>query len=146
METSLYDFASYHTCPLCYNIVLYKENVIKEYGKFILAFNKDPYTPNSMILVSKRHVADLSKMSFVEKFKFSQILSEIQCKLLEHISDSINIGINTGPYAGGSIPSHFHAHIVIRRKDDINFMNLINRFALYRDHHTGEREKILSLF
>jgi ATP adenylyltransferase len=47
-------------------------------------------------------------------------------RMLEHFggTESFNVGWNQGQWSGGSI-AHFHAHVIPRYKNDINFVDII---------------------
>jgi len=136
-----------HQCGLC-NELKNKTNVIKEYDHCFIMFNKYPYIPGHIMVVSKRPVVSLADCTKEEKLEIIEVVSSSQQLIMKGLKiKSTNIGINTGPNSGGSILDHLHIHIVPRNKGDMNFMHTIagstNKYpGLVED----ARKKVIDIF
>ena len=53
---------------------------------------------------------------------FSLVTTGIQVLKAEYKPQGINVGINLGAVAGGSVAQHLHVHVVPRWGGDTNFM------------------------
>jgi len=124
-----------HKCGLC-NEFDSKENVIKEFKHCFVMFNKYPYLPGHVMIVSKRPIVSLADCTKEERIEIIDVLSCSQQLVMNSLDiKSSNIGINTGTDSGGSILDHLHIHIVPRTARDMNFMyttaNTINKYPKY---------------
>ena len=85
-----------------------------------------PYTPGHILVVPFREVADLDGLSPDET---SELWATVTAAtgVLRHVynPDGLNIGLNLGRPAGGSIPEHLHVHVVPRWTGDSNFMSSV---------------------
>lgn len=85
-----------------------------------------PYSNGHCLILPKRHVADISKMSEGETKDMMQLLIETKALLEDALKPhGFNIGFNLGRIAGAGIPKHVHMHIVPRWKGDHNFMPVV---------------------
>ncbi len=85
--------------------------------------NLYPYNNGHVLLVTNRHVNDLSKLNREERNELFDLLEEVKILLEEILSPAgFNIGINLGRAAGAGFPGHLHVHIVPRWMGDVNFM------------------------
>lgn len=88
--------------------------------------NLYPYGNGHCLIVSKRHVADISRLSQEEYGQLMELLRETKDLLQRALEpQGFNVGINLGRIAGAGIPGHVHIHIVPRWKGDYNFMPVI---------------------
>lgn len=82
-----------------------------------------PYTSGHLLVVPYREVADLDQLTAEETTELWSMATTatgvIRAALYPH---GINIGLNLGRPAGGSIPEHLHVHVVPRWTGDSNFM------------------------
>ncbi len=92
----------------------------------IVVMNKYPYNPGHVLILPRRHVADLQDLSPEEN---SAVFAMVQTsvKILSEATKpaGFNIGANLGSTAGAGIPEHLHVHIVPRWNGDTNFFPLI---------------------
>jgi len=88
--------------------------------------NLYPYNNGHVLVMPKRHVADLGQMTMAEKLDLLELLDRTQ-KLLQRLMkpDGFNIGLNMGKAAGAGFPGHLHIHIVPRWNGDVNFMPVV---------------------
>lgn len=112
-------------CELCKEIVK-REHVIKEYENFVLLFNRYPYLPGSVMIISKNHIENSISSLGESRYELADIMLECEAKIKNALNiDSINFGLNVGASSGASIPDHFHMHVVPRKPNDIGFFNIM---------------------
>lgn len=88
--------------------------------------NLYPYNNGHLLVLPKRHVDDLSKLSSEETQDLFGLLNYSR-SLLDCVMRpaGYNVGINIGKVAGAGFPGHLHVHIVPRWKYDVNFMPVL---------------------
>ena len=108
--------------------------------------NRYPYTGCHLMVVPRRHVADLSDLRDSEYHAMMSLLRASHERLKAACSPhGVNVGMNLGEAAGAGIASHLHMHLVPRWRGDTNFMpvtagiNVVSQgvehaFALLRPH------------
>lgn len=87
-----------------------------------------PYNNGHLLVLPKRHVSDLAKLTNEEKAELYGLLEEMKAltdKVLE--PSGYNVGINLGRVAGAGFPGHLHFHLVPRWEGDVNFMPVTGR-------------------
>ncbi len=97
--------------------------------------NKYPYTSGHLMVVTRRHVADLSGMTdeeLTDFFKLVRFSVNAMKKALK--PDGVNIGANLGKAAGAGADDHFHFHVVARWNGDNNFMPVIGDTMVMPEH------------
>lgn len=91
--------------------------------KVFAIMNAFPYTSGHLLIVPYREVAELEDLSHDE---ISELWATVTTgvKVLKSVykPEAMNVGINLGAAAGGSIAQHLHVHIVGRWGGDTNFM------------------------
>jgi ATP adenylyltransferase len=91
-----------------------------------VALNAFPYGSGHLLVLPRRHVADLSELSAAEYDDLSRAIRRVAAALeAAYHPDGMNIGMNLGLAAGAGIPSHLHAHVLPRWSGDTNFMTSI---------------------
>lgn len=95
-----------HRGPLCFVIL-----------------NAFPYSPGHLLVLPYREVGDLELLTPEETVEiWSTVTMGVRVLKDEYHPQGINVGINLGQVAGGSIAQHLHVHIVPRWGGDTNFM------------------------
>ena len=69
------------------------------------------------------NLADLTPHESSELWSTVTVASEVL--KIEYNPHGLNVGINLGPAAGGSISEHLHVHLVPRWRGDANFMTSV---------------------
>lgn len=88
--------------------------------------NAFPYSPGHMLVLPYREVADLVDLDDAERDELWAAVTDATVALrASHRPDAINVGINMGGAAGGSIAQHLHVHVVPRWAGDTNFMTSV---------------------
>lgn len=101
-----------------------RKNLILFRGKtcFVI-MNYYPYNNGHLMVVPKRHIAELPHLSQQEHSEMMQLMSKCVEVLKEEMSPhGFNLGMNIGAVAGAGVKDHLHFHIVPRWTGDMNFM------------------------
>jgi ATP adenylyltransferase len=92
---------------------------------FVIA-NIHPYTSGHVMVVPYREVADLLELTDAETVDlWATVTATVEVVRRAYRPDGLNVGLNLGRPAGGSVPSHLHVHVVPRWTGDSNFMSAI---------------------
>lgn len=85
--------------------------------------NAFPYSPGHLLVLPYREVADLEMLTSQEHTElWETVTTGVRVLKDEYRPQGVNVGINLGHAAGGSIASHLHVHVVPRWGGDSNFM------------------------
>ena len=88
--------------------------------------NLFPYTPGHLLVIPYREVADLDQLTPDEASDLWATVTQTTTVLrAAYHPDGMNIGLNLGRPAGGSVPDHLHVHVVPRWTGDSNFMSAV---------------------
>ena len=89
--------------------------------------NLFPYTSGHLLVVPYREVADLDELTSEETLDlWSTVTDAVRVVRAVYRPDGLNVGLNLGRPAGGSVPDHLHVHVVPRWTGDSNFMSAIS--------------------
>lgn len=96
-------------------------------GELVFAIaNIHPYTSGHLLVVPFREVADLADLTADETTELWALVTEaVAVVRAAYAPDGMNVGLNLGRPAGGSVPTHLHVHVVPRWTGDSNFMSAI---------------------
>jgi diadenosine tetraphosphate (Ap4A) HIT family hydrolase len=79
-----------------------------------------PLSPGHVLIVARRHEADLFALSAVEQDALWALLRDIRNGIEQsHHPDGYNIGVNIGA-AGGQTVGHVHVHVIPRYTGDVD--------------------------
>lgn len=97
--------------------------------------NKYPYSNGHIMIVPKRHVANIEELSRPERLALMDILA-LGCGVLKKALNTtgLNAGFNLGRAAGAGIPGHLHLHLVPRWDNDVNFMTVLADVRTIPEH------------
>lgn len=85
--------------------------------------NAFPYSPGHLLVLPYRQVADLEDLTAAETAElWSTVTDAVAAVKAAYRPEGMNVGINLGRPAGGSISEHLHVHVVPRWTGDGNFM------------------------
>lgn len=102
------------------NLILFRT------AHYAVILNRYPYNNGHLMIVPKRHIADLCQMNVAEKKEFFEVLNTTMAALTEAMKpQGFNLGMNISDVAGAGVPDHLHWHIVPRWKGDVNFMPVV---------------------
>lgn len=96
-------------------------------GDLVFAIlNIHPYTTGHLLVIPYREVADLADMTGEEATElWATVTDAVAAVRTAYRPDGLNVGLNLGRPAGGSVPTHLHAHVVPRWTGDSNFLSAI---------------------
>ncbi len=98
-----------HRGPLCFAIL-----------------NAFPYTTGHTLVLPYREVADIVDLTTDEATELWSTVTAARIALQRAMNcNGVNIGINLGTAAGGSVSEHLHVHVVARWTGDSNFMTAV---------------------
>jgi len=79
-----------------------------------------------VLILPYREVADLDDLTADETTElWATVTDAVAAVRAAYRPDGVNVGLNLGRPAGGSVPSHLHVHVVPRWTGDSNFMSAI---------------------
>lgn len=85
--------------------------------------NIHPYTSGHVLVLPYREVAEIELLTSEESVELWAVTTQAAAIVrAEYQPHGMNIGVNLGRPAGGSIPTHLHMHVVPRWTGDSNFM------------------------
>lgn len=88
--------------------------------------NSFPYSTGHMLVLPYREVSELEDLTAGETAElWSTVTRAVQAVKRSHSPHALNVGINLGGAAGGSISQHLHVHVVPRWEGDANFMTSV---------------------
>lgn len=103
------------------------ETHIVHRGRRVFAIlNAYPYASGHLLVLPYREVADLEDLDVDESAElWSMVTDAVTAIKRSHQPHALNVGINLGASAGGSISQHLHVHVVPRWEGDANFMTSV---------------------
>lgn len=88
--------------------------------------NIHPYTTGHLLVLPYREVADLADLTASETAElWATVTTAVEVVRSSYSPDGLNVGLNIGRPAGGSVPTHLHVHVVPRWTGDSNFMSAV---------------------
>ena len=88
--------------------------------------NAFPYASGHVLVLPYREVSSLEDLTDDESVDLWSVVTQATIALrASHKPHALNVGINLGTAAGGSIAQHLHVHVVPRWNGDSNFMTSV---------------------
>jgi ATP adenylyltransferase len=85
--------------------------------------NAFPYSPGHLLVLPYREVGEIELLTDSERNEIWALVSHaVRAVKAEYRPHGVNVGINMGASAGGSVSQHLHVHVVPRWGGDTNFM------------------------
>ncbi len=96
-------------------------------SEFVFAIlNAYPYGTGHTLVLPYREVADLEVLDPSEAADlWATVTDAVRAVKQAYSPDGVNVGVNLGRPAGGSVSEHLHVHVVPRWTGDANFMTTI---------------------
>jgi len=87
--------------------------------------NAFPYSVGHMLVLPYREVADLEALTIDETLELWATVTAAVVAIKTALRPTgVNVGLNLGQPAGGSVSRHLHVHVVPRWVGDANFMTV----------------------
>jgi ATP adenylyltransferase len=104
-----------------------EETHIVHRGRLTFALlNAFPYSTGHVLVLPYREVADLEALTGDETAElWATTTDAVRAVKAAYRPEGINVGLNLGRPAGGSVSQHLHVHVVPRWTGDANFMTAI---------------------
>jgi ATP adenylyltransferase len=85
--------------------------------------NAFPYSVGHLLVLPYREIGDLEELAPEEAAELWATVTDAVVALKEaYRPEGVNVGVNLGRPAGGSVSDHLHVHVVPRWTGDSNFM------------------------
>ncbi len=112
-----------------------------------VVLNRYPYNPGHLMVVPKKHVSELSKLTSDERCELMELVNySIEVLKKELSPHGFNVGINLGRCAGAGLETHVHIHVVPRWAGDTNFMPVLADVKVIPEHIMATYEKLKKAF
>ncbi len=104
-----------------------EESYIVHRGRYVFALlNAFPYATGHTLVMPYREIADLEDLQGAEAAElWSTVTDAVRAVKAAYHPGGVNVGVNLGRPAGGSVSEHLHVHVVPRWVGDGNFMTAI---------------------
>jgi len=101
-------------------------NIVHRGATCFAIMNAFPYTSGHLMVLPFREVADLEDLNATEATELWATVTDAVAALKSaYRPEGLNVGVNLGQPAGGSISQHLHVHVVPRWAGDANFMTTV---------------------
>lgn len=101
-------------------------NIVHRGERCFVILNAFPYGTGHLLVLPYREVDKLEDLDGPETSELWATVTEaVRAVTAAYSPDGINVGVNLGRAAGGSVSDHLHVHVVPRWIGDGNFMSAI---------------------
>lgn len=101
-------------------------NIVRRGPRCFAILNAYPYATGHVLILPYREVADLEDLSAEETAEiWATTTDAVRAVKAAYRPEGVNVGINLGRPAGGSVSQHLHVHVVPRWTGDSNFMTAV---------------------
>src|SRR5262245_29243395 len=101
-------------------------HIVHRGSNCFVIMNAFPYTSGHVMVLPYREVADLEDLTAEEAAElWSTVAAAVAALKRAYRPDGLNVGLNLGQAAGGSVSAHLHVHVVPRWRGDSNFMTTV---------------------
>lgn len=101
-------------------------NIVHRGPTCFVIMNAFPYTSGHLLVLPYREIAELEDLTPDEAAELWATVTDAAMALKRaYRPEGLNIGINLGQPAGGSISQHLHVHVLPRWVGDANFMTAV---------------------
>jgi diadenosine tetraphosphate (Ap4A) HIT family hydrolase len=103
-------------CPFCPPI---DGRPLLESGLAFAIFDRFPVNPGHVLVIPRRHVADIFELTESELREVLRLLSQARQRIAaDFAAAGVNVGVNVGDAAGQTI-AHAHLHLIPRYTGDV---------------------------
>lgn len=123
------------------NLILHKGK------KAFVILNRYPYSNGHLMVVPKRHLEGLEKLTPSEHAELGVLVTRSVAVLKKAFKpQGFNIGMNLGRVAGAGIEDHVHTHVVPRWIGDASFMPVIGNSRVIPEALKETYRKLARIF
>ena len=121
-----HDAGSVFTRILASGVSDVEANIVHRGVSVFAILNAFPYTSGHLMVLPYREVGALEALTDDESAELWPMVTDaVRAVKAAYAPGGVNVGINLGKAAGGSISEHLHVHVVPRWQGDDNFMTAI---------------------
>ncbi len=121
-----HDAGSVFTRILASGVSDVEANIVHRGVSVFAILNAFPYTSGHLMVLPYREVGALEALTDAESAELWPMVTDaVRAVKAAYAPGGVNVGINLGKAAGGSISEHLHVHVVPRWQGDGNFMTAI---------------------
>ena len=103
-----------------------ESNIIHRGAHTFVILNAFPYTSGHLMVLPYREVSNLEDLTADEAAElWPTVTDAVRAVKAAYRPGGVNVGINMGRSAGGSVSEHLHVHVVPRWTGDANFMTAV---------------------
>lgn len=101
-------------------------HIVHRGERCFVILNAYPYGTGHLLVLPYREVSDLEDLDVDEAAElWATVTDAVRAVKAAYDPDGVNVGVNLGRPAGGSVSEHLHVHVVPRWTGDANFMTAI---------------------
>lgn len=101
-------------------------NIVHRGESVFAILNAYPYGTGHTLVLPYREVGDLESLTSDETSElWATVTDAVRAVKAAYRPDGVNVGLNLGRPAGGSVSEHLHVHVVPRWTGDANFMTAV---------------------
>jgi ATP adenylyltransferase len=101
-------------------------NIVHRGERCFAILNAYPYTTGHTLILPYREVGELEELDPDEATElWATVTDAVRAVKAAYRPEGVNVGINLGRPAGGSVSDHLHVHVVPRWTGDANFMTAV---------------------
>jgi len=101
-------------------------NIVHRGPLCFVILNAFPYGTGHLLVLPYREVGKLDELDAAEAAElWATVTDAVAAVTAAYSPDGVNVGLNLGRAAGGSVSEHLHVHVVPRWIGDGNFMTAI---------------------
>lgn len=100
--------------------------IVHRGARCFVILNAFPYAVGHLLVLPYREVSELEVLDTDEQAElWLTVTDAVRALKVAYGPDGVNVGINLGKAAGGSVSQHLHVHVLPRWMGDVNFMEAI---------------------
>jgi ATP adenylyltransferase len=97
--------------------------IVHRGARVFVLLNAFPYTSGHLLVLPYRETANLEDLTDDESSElWATVTDSVRAVKAAYAPGGVNVGINLGKAAGGSVNEHLHVHVLPRWAGDGNFM------------------------
>jgi len=101
-------------------------HIVHRGQRVFAVLNAYPYATAHVLVLPLREVAELEELTADETTElWATVTDAVRAVKAAYRPEGLNVGINLGRPAGGSVSQHLHVHVVPRWTGDANFMTAV---------------------